>query len=271
MNPSTNPRIDRTRNHIVINLIVVSNRLINLSERSIDHKTSTSGVTIGSFISAMTNRQAYHVRPLPVVVRPKPLKQRYPWDIVTLCIAGSCLRNNQPLFVLCSDRLLDQGVWGAGDEATKLYALGYNWMAMMAGHWDTARELAETIARAVKDGDRPADKAAFVRDVLNSATGFSSSVLCAPTAECELLITGFLENMVPVILHVKLTKRKVKVENVHDLCAIGEGAYAATLMLKYRRYEPLAIEIEKACYLLYQVAEKRAGRLDSLAVIAVSE
>ena len=151
--------------------------------------------------------------------------------------------------MLCSDRRLDQGEWGADDAATKVSSLGYNWSALLAGHWPSVKELALAIRNAVRAGTRPTDRAEIFGRIESVSSSFASSVLCKKPS--ELIVTGSIGTD-PMMIHVDVQpKKKAKLEIAPDFIAIGEGAYAASLMLKYRLYNEMR-SIPEACYFAYE-------------------
>src|SRR5258708_4045428 len=173
----------------------------------------------------MANTQSYHVQsgrgsniqrhPDPWLrlrphvhkpLSPPPFKQRYAVG-VTVCIAGLSRWMGTPerAFILCSDGRLSEGDWGSHDAATKLHSFGYNFLGLMAGTWDTARDLCEEIGNDIMDSPRPTDKAALVSTIERSGKKFCESVLCPKSAECHVLITGFVVG--PVMLRVTVKNR----------------------------------------------------------------
>lgn len=149
-------------------LMVASNRLINLSERSIDHKTSTSGVTSGSLVSAMVNTQSYHAKPVPSVIRyaiplrtlparyPQPLKQvRYPKRIMsdTVCIAATCVdqATRRYFAILCSDSRIEIEGVASGNIGHKAVGIAAGMSAMFAGNVPKSKELIDRYIQLFKD------------------------------------------------------------------------------------------------------------------------
>jgi hypothetical protein len=183
-----------------------------------------------------------------------PPPMRYAVKAVTVCIAAQCkaLVGADPIFVLCSDGLLDAADWGASEGGTKLYCFGWNWFAMMAGNWNSARQLCDALNDDMLAGGhiQTVDKAwARIRE---SAVAFASSERCERNAYCQLLITGFVGKAEPVMLDVLLHKKKATIGVVHDIHAIGEGGQAALLMFRQRPYNPLSVTAQEAIYRLYE-------------------
>src|SRR5688572_22104433 len=79
------------------------------------------------------------------VEHPKPRVREYPGWGMTLCIAAR-FRLGQPYmdppvpaFVLCTDGRLGEDEWGSQDATVKTHAIGYNFLALMCGHWSGSR------------------------------------------------------------------------------------------------------------------------------------
>jgi hypothetical protein len=170
--------------------------------------------------------------------------------------------------VNCTDGRLSGGDWGADDAATKIHALPYNWIAMMAGSWPTARGLCEHIeADLWKLPEAPCGKLAMADLIGASAAQFAGSSLCVARDSCELILTGFTPaldgRMAPVILYVSLYKKKSQAQIAYDVCAIGEGARASALMLKQRKHDPIRSTFEETCYMVYE-AKRFSEVIDSV-------
>ena len=185
---------------------------------------------------------------------------------MTLCIAAVTRWYGSPekAFILCSDGRLGGGAWGSDDKATKLHCLGYNFYGLMAGHWDTVRSLGEHVERDLMAGGLPRDLGSLADTLKKSADRFSSSseILCPPGKLCELIVTGFISGS-PVMLNMGVDDRQASVSVRHDVDVVGDGAFAAQLILKHRGYDPLTTEFHAACYCIYE-AKKFSESIDSV-------
>jgi hypothetical protein len=119
----------------------------------------------------------------------------------------------------------------------------------MAGHWPSVKELALAVRKEIQAGTKPTDRALIVERIEGAASRFASSVLCKKA--CALIVTGFVGGD-PMMIHVDVQpKKKANLEISPEFLAIGEGGYAATLMLKYRDYNQLRSMYE-ACYFAFE-------------------
>lgn len=198
------------------------------------------------------------VRPVPArLVYPQAREKRPPrveLRAMTLCVAAQCrwLPQYKKCFVLCADGRLDAGPWGSNDVAIKFHTLGYNFMAMMAGDWETARGLCGETEKALKTKPFPETASDLFGNLAQAAEAFCDSVLCSPEKECAILVTGFLTPGDPMMAVVRVNDRVPTVERKFDRELIGEGMYPASLMLDVRGYDPLNTDIERACYIVYE-------------------
>lgn len=197
-----------------------------------------------------------HYRPetrVPFRPHPQPLKQLRYHAPVTVCLAGLCRDRDgrTPLFVLCSDRKLDEGELGASDMATKVFPLGYNWAAQMAGHWTTAIELARIIRAKNLDVGPPGDRLKMFELIEGVTAGFVASPICNKDFETSLTVTGFIDGE-PLILSVWIHTGGTHEVCIHqEIACTGEGGFAASLLLKHRSYNP-RMGVEEACFCLYE-------------------
>jgi 20S proteasome alpha/beta subunit len=207
-----------------------------------------------------------HQRPL--LPKRKPL---YPsQEDMTICIAAICRAYGNDVVVLCSDNRLDQGDLGAQEAGAKLAKLGWNWAAMMAGDWDTVRELVPAMKKAFVRNGIVKTKSALIRMTQRAATAFATSVLCPQSVRCELLITGFIDDE-PIMLLVWIDDKVAWTKLVHDFYAIGEGHAAALYILKHRKQNPLRSTLEETVYHVYEAKKfseiiKTVGQTTRLAI-----
>lgn len=187
---------------------------------------------------------------------------------MTVCIAAQFqltpphVEKAQSAFVLCTDGRVSGGAWGSDNKAIKTQLLGYNFVALLAGDWSPVRELGAQLERDMKEGPLPLDKAEVFTRVERGAVRFSSSRLCPKKVVCEAIVTGFI-GQEPMILLVNITDRKPSVTVSQDKEEIGEGAFAARMMLHHRGYDPHNIDLARACYLVYE-AKKFSENVDSV-------
>lgn len=198
-------------------------------------------------------------------VHPRPVKHLRYAAGVTLCISALTKTPEAgPVFVNCTDGRLSGGEWGADDAATKIHAMPYNWMAMMAGSWLAARGLCEHIEDSLfVQPEAPSTKLGIAHIVTASASEFAASSLCGPKDYCELILTGFVKTMsgssAPVMIYVVLYKSKATVQVVRDVFAIGDAAKAGMFMLRQRKHDPIHSTFEETCYMVYEA--KRFGEV----------
>jgi hypothetical protein len=214
--------------------------------------------------------QSYHVQPArwiptgPLKQLPKRVESR----AVTVCIAAQFrltppyVEQPTPAFVLCSDGRLSQGAWGSDDAAIKTRTLGYNFMALMAGHWPTVVDMCAEVERDMKAASAPIGKSELIDAVTGSLARFSSSNLCSKNTLCEAIITGFF-GQEPVILRAAIKNRRASLALCFGRDEIGEGAFAARLLLHHRAYDPLNVDLPVACYLVYE-AKRFSETVDSV-------
>lgn len=181
---------------------------------------------------------------------------------MTLCIAGAFQRSaNRHGTVLCTDGRLDAGEWGANDNIAKTHLIGHNLVALMAGEWNTVRRLCSALQRFNETKHYPSSHDEIytrVREVLNkfvnSPAGFKRA---------EILVSGFVE-FTPAFVRARLEDDgKIEAEETVDLDSIGEGAFAAQLILKHREYNPLLIGVARPAYLIYE-AKRFSERVSSV-------
>ncbi|MEP7366370.1 MAG: hypothetical protein ABI972_24185 [Acidobacteriota bacterium] len=173
--------------------------------------------------------------------------------MTTTIAAVSVGRDGNAVFVLCADGKLSQGALGSHNRATKLFHLGYNWMALMAGYWNTARGLCEALMVSMAASGRPPSDKGELKDVIETAGNrFAASSLWKEDEPCRLIITGFIEGS-PVMLKVDLEeKHYITIDPEYDFCAAGSGEEAAKLLLNHRGADPLKTSLEEACYAIYE-------------------
>ncbi len=169
---------------------------------------------------------------------------------MTVCLAATFrYAPYRRAFMLCTDGRLDEGAWGLNDSAFKVHNLGHNFMGMMSGNWPTVRELCSRVENDQRERQIPKDADEVVTRFESSVHGFTSSRLC--TGDACVLVTGFLGKN-PLLLKISIEDKVGSVDVVHDLDAIGEGAFAALTLLRYRGYDPLNTPLNVAAYLLYE-------------------
>lgn len=187
---------------------------------------------------------------------------------MTVCIAARFslgtpyVEEPIPAFVLCSDGRLSGGEWGSDNVTSKTHTLGYNYLALMGGHWNTVRDMCSQLEKDILAGPMPQTKADLAQRIEKSVTLFSGSALCQNRVGCEAIITGFIKKE-SVMMRVGIQNRKPTFIFAHDRDEIGEGAFAATMMLKHRGYDPLNMDLATACYLVYE-AKKFSETVDSV-------
>jgi hypothetical protein len=171
---------------------------------------------------------------------------------VTVCIAAVCRDHKKnPVFVLCSDNKLDAGDWGSYEAASKLYSLGWNWAAMMAGTWSTARGLCSALEESISRNGRTQSKEDSIKLFHATAGKFAASVLCKQEHQCELLITGF-HGPKPIMICLSIRDKQADYEIFDDFWATGLGSQAAMYMLQQREQNPLGHTLEQSCYHVYE-------------------
>jgi len=209
---------------------------------------------------------------LNLPTRTQPLKhvpKRVQSGAMTVCIAAQFQLTNPytddptPAFVLCTDGRLSEAEWGSNDAAVKTHTLGYNYIALMAGHWATIRSLCLELEAHMQRGDKPKTRAEAFDTVKGCVTAFCASSLCPEKViPSECLITGFIDK-IPMIIWVRIDDKIPTVEIRFDYSAIGEGSLLAESIMKHRGYDVLNADLPTACYLVYE-AKRFSESVDSV-------
>ena len=133
----------------------------------------------------------------------------------------------------------------------KVHALGHNFCGLMSGHWSTVRELCSKIEQDQLDKCFPDTADEVLERISASSDKFCASALCPPNTAAQILVSGFIGKN-PLLLSVLVDNKAASVNIRHDQDAIGEGDFAALMMLRYRAYDPLNASLEEASYLIYE-------------------
>jgi hypothetical protein len=167
-----------------------------------------------------------------------------------------------PAFVLCTDGRLAGGGWGSNDAAIKTHTLGWNFMALMAGHWSTVLDMCLGMARDVQNSREPESKDEIFQTIRDSVARFAALEICPPDVEVETIVTGFI-SMEPIMFKAGIKNKVPCVSVSHHRAEIGEGAFPASMILNHRGHDPLNTDLPLACYLVYE-AKKFSETVDSV-------
>jgi hypothetical protein len=114
------------------------------------------------------------------------------------------------------------------------------------------RDLCGKLQKDIEGRPFPSTKVGLLTLIDESVRAFCSSILCHDDSACEVIITSFIEKE-PVMVYVRIDpQRQHAVRTYHDCLVIGEGSQAASMLLKYRGYNPLRISVPQASYLIYE-------------------
>jgi hypothetical protein len=187
---------------------------------------------------------------------------------MTLCIAAVAQYHGENVAILCSDAKVDEEAWGASRTAIKVHGVGHNMFAMIAGGWIIGNECAKYVATNHTKQGPPNDRSDALARIRRLCEDFLT-VYSGAKNDFSLLISGFVGRdhlMIRAdIVFNENGMSGLELESTPDVGAIGigEGRFAASLLLKHRRYDPHNMELDRACYLVYE-AKKFAETVGSV-------
>ena len=186
----------------------------------------------------------------------EPLTHRRYCIAMTLCVASTfAWSENERAAILCTDCRIDGGAWGKSETAIKVHGIGYNFFALMAGHWDTVRDWCQFVDRGhVAMPKAPASPSEALSRIRSLSEDFAKTPLCrlGPTDRAEILVSGFIGKNHLMLRGSIDASRTVELQIAHDFDAVGEGEQAALIMLRNRQYDPFNQSFASACYLVYE-------------------
>jgi Proteasome subunit len=257
------------------------------------------------FVPRATFRYPLTVQPVERPRSPQPVKHsRYHVSPMTVCMAGICMDERLPRFILCSDQRIETEQAG-GDVCLKLDHAGDGWFALIAGNTARARDLVAVCRRSVMDRTHLMDSAEFVSEISECAhkqkrvlaNDYVQSQLAMSyeyflehgrsrlpdrhfdeiTAGvrsidlgCDVILAGFIDRN-PFLFTIDRTGSVYREES---FACIGSGAAVAQASLFRRRYRGY-MPIEEAAYYIYEAKKfsevaPGVGQSTDMAVMASS-
>lgn len=174
---------------------------------------------------------------------------------MTVCLAAACRDPWVPggtCWVLCVDGRLSGGAYGSDDTGIKFHRLGYNFQAMMAGHFDMARDLCGELQQSITRGSLPVSRPQFFSDIDRVCSEFCKGPLLVKGKCVHLLMTGFIGTG-QLLAFIEIDEDGTySVKSAHDYYGIGEGAFAALVLLNHRGVDALNNDVGRTLYTLYE-------------------
>jgi hypothetical protein len=185
---------------------------------------------------------------------PRPIKH-VQLKAMTVCIAAKCLMlDGSRGFVLCADTKVSGGI-GVSDSTDKIYPLGRNYVALMAGP-PPVFKLAEFLSSEI-DLAAPNTEDDLFKCAKQAGKRLTDSDALFPRGSdpCYLLVTGFGGSglvMMEVTAHEYEDERLAYVGFQYlDNLQIGSGAELAKAMLSLRKHTAVA-NLDRTVYRVYE-------------------